>query len=152
MSKVTDAFFKATMFLCQIFMVIQVLVVSYVFFGRYIFSKTPGWGEPVALLCLVWMCILSSALSVRDDSHLRMSIIDNFLSKRSLLFLDYLTMAVTGVFGIFMIYAGVQLTLLASKNIMPGIYIATSWMTLVIPVTGFAYFLAIIDRLRGMKK
>ncbi|MDF2614641.1 MAG: hypothetical protein K0S71_2427 [Clostridia bacterium] len=152
MSKIADGFFKAVMFVCQIFMAAQVLVVAYVFFGRYVFGNTPGWGEPVALMCLVWMCILSSALAVRDDSHLRMSIIDDFLSKKSLLFLDYLTMAVTAVFGIFMIYAGTQLTMLASKNIMPGLYIATSWMTLVVPITGFAYFLAIIDRLRGMKK
>lgn len=152
MNRAIDVFFDAIGALCKMCIVGQLAIISYVFAGRYFFNKTPGWGEPAALMCLVWMCILSSALSVRDDTHLRMNVIDAFVSERTKLLLDYLTLAVIGVFGAFMIYAGIQLTLLASNNKMPGIGIATSWLTLVVPLTGVAYFTAILDRLLRMKR
>ncbi|MFV0465657.1 MAG: TRAP transporter small permease [Lachnospiraceae bacterium] len=134
--------------ICRAMLAIQVIICAGVFFGRYFFKSTPAWGEPAALLCLVWLCVLSSSLAIEDDSHLRMTVFDEILPGKVLIALEILTTVVIFLFAIFMIYAGIMLTSLSRNNIVPGINISASWMNLVLPVTGFMYIVALIEQWR----
>lgn len=43
--------------LCKIMMALQVLVTAYVVVGRYVFNRTPVWGEQLTLLSSSgWEC------------------------------------------------------------------------------------------------
>jgi len=134
--------------LCRIMLAFQIVICAGVFFGRYFFKITPAWGEPAALFCLVWLCILSSSLPVAEDSHLRMTIFDDIMPKKLLLALDMVTTFVIFCFAIFMIYAGFNLTVISSNNIVPGINLSASWMNSVLPVTGVLYVIALIEQWR----
>ena len=45
---------------CCVLLACQVLIVSGVAASRYILKHTPPWGENLALICMVWFCLLSS--------------------------------------------------------------------------------------------
>jgi TRAP-type C4-dicarboxylate transport system permease small subunit len=151
MQRAIDIFFHGIMILCKIVLIIQVVACAIVFVGRYVLGDTPAWADPVAMLCMVWLCILSSALAVRSDSHLRITIIDHFLSRRLLLCLEVLASVIMLAVAAFLIVSGGQLTQLATRNRITGLGIATAWMTVVLPITGVAYIIGLFDWWRNKK-
>lgn len=148
LENVNNVIFILTEWICRIMLGCQVLICAGIFVGRYFFKITPAWGEPSALFCLVWLCILSSALAIRDDSHLRMTVFDEKMPPKMLLVLDIITTIVVFCFAVFMITAGFNLVKLSRNNIVPGINIPASYMNLVMPVTGVIYIAALIEQWR----
>ena len=67
--KVDAVVFTLVKYACVIILAALVAVVFSIFFGRYVINKSPIWGEPFSLLCLVWMSLLGSADSsfLTDD-------------------------------------------------------------------------------------
>ena len=149
-----DKFFRVLygviMTLCKLLLVAQVLVVSWVVFGRFVLNKTPSWGEEGALLCMVWFCLMSATLAIKDDSHLKITVIDMILPGKVVKFLDHANYVLIFVFALFMLIEGVKLTQLTMLNVMPGLGIKSSWLFAAIPVTGAALILALIDKAREL--
>jgi len=147
-----DKFFDTTRILigaaCRIFLMAQVVVVSIVVVGRYVFTRTPGWGEEGALFFMVWFCLISSALAIKEERHLRMSVIEYFLNAKQLRVLDYINHIVMLVFAACMFWEGIKLTQLTALNVMPGLGIRSSWLFASIPVTGVALIIMIVEKLR----
>lgn len=146
--------FTIVKYLCVLLLGILVAVVFYIFFGRYILSSSPMWGEPLSLFCLVWMSILGSALVVRENAHIRVTMFDEKMSEGAILGTDVLATVCILVFGIFMIVYGWQLTMNATGNNMAGINVPYSWMYISMPISGVLYLLALIEmwRRRLVKK
>jgi TRAP-type mannitol/chloroaromatic compound transport system permease small subunit len=79
--------FGIVKYACVVILAALVAVVFSIFFGRYVLSRSPIWGEPFSLLCLVWMSLLGSALVVRRNEHLRVTMFDERLGEKGV-FLD----------------------------------------------------------------
>lgn len=141
---------KVVSAVCIVLLSCQVLLVSWVAFSRYILKRTPAWGENSALLCMVWFCLLSATLAIKDDSHLRMTLIDNFVSPRVVRALDIFGLVMIGAFGLFMFIGGIGLTKLTNRNIMTGLGIPSGILYASIPVSGVAFFIAALDRGRDL--
>ena len=130
----------------MVLIALQVVLVSIVVFGRYVLNRTPSWGEESALLCMVWFCLLSSAIAYRDDKHLKLNLAEFLVSKKMLKVFDYLIDAGIFVFIFFIITSGIEVTKLTSLNQMTGIRIASSWLYASLPVTGFIMLLFFIEK------
>lgn len=133
--------------LCRIFMIIQVLVVSYVVFGRFVLHKTPSWGEELSLLAMVWFSLLSASLAVNDDSHVRIGLIDSILPKKILLWLKRVFFILTFLFALFMFIEGTKLVLLTVETILPGTGISSAWRYLSLPVAGLCLMVVLIYKI-----
>ena len=83
--KVDALVFGLVKYVCVLILAALVAVVFSIFFGRYVLSRSPIWGEPFSLLCLVWISLLGSALAVRNDEHLRVTMFDEKLGKKGLI-------------------------------------------------------------------
>lgn len=146
--------FTIVKYICVVLLGILVTVVFYIFFGRYVLNDSPMWGEPLSLFCLVWMSILGSALVVRENAHIRVTMFDEKMSEGAIFGTDILATGCILVFGIFMLVYGWQLTMNATGNNMAGINVPYSWMYISMPVSGVLYVLALIEmwRRRLVKK
>nr|WP_321499466.1 TRAP transporter small permease [uncultured Dethiosulfovibrio sp.] len=120
------------------FLVLMTLLLNYTVVTRYFFSYTPGWGESGALLCMVWFGFLSLALGVRDDQHIAITILDRFLSDKAARRLAFFKIIAIFLFGFFMFKEGYALTKIGLLNQLPGIYISSAFLYVVVPVSGFA--------------
>ena len=89
---------------CCVLLACQVLIVSGVAASRYILKHTPPWGENLALICMVWFCLLSSAVAISEDLHLKVTLIDNFISDRTRTIMDLLDLLLVFIFGVFMVF------------------------------------------------
>lgn len=126
-------------------LVLMTLIVTWVVFSRYFLHKTPAWGEEGALLCMVWFGFLSMALGVRDDLHLRITILDQFLSDKTKNFLNWISRILIIGFAIFMITEGIKMSKVATGNYMPGIKLNSAFLYAAVPLAGIAIIYYIIQ-------
>lgn len=128
----------------------QVLLVSGVAISRYLFKYTPAWGENSALLCMVWFCLLCATLALYDDSHLRMTLIDNVAPPKAIRIMNIIDMVLVFVFGAFMLFEGVGLVQLTARNIMTGLGIPASILYASVPVSGLAFMIVSIEKAKEL--
>lgn len=134
MKKLLNGAFLAVEALCNVMMVVQVLVTAYVVVGRYVFNRTPAWGEQLTLLLLVWLGLMSAAITVRENAHIRVSFIDGFLPKRALAALDVVSDVILLLFYAGLLYSGLLLTKMTLRANIPGLSISKAWLYVSVPV------------------
>lgn len=79
--KIINVFYKIVEFISAICLAGQVLLLSYAVFGRFFLPRTPSWCEELSRVLMVWMALMTSALAVKDDSHVQMSVFDKLFGK-----------------------------------------------------------------------
>lgn len=126
--------------------VVMTLVVCFTVVTRYVFHYTPSWGEETALLCMVWFGFLSTALGVRDDGHIGVTILDSFFSAKILRFLDFFKWSCVGAFGCFMVKEGITLAEIGLYNTYPGLGISSAWLYAVVPLSGAAIIVYCLEK------
>ena len=142
LSSIMDRLYEVVNLFCVIFLTLQVLSIIIMIIGRYFFNHVPRGTEEFALFCMVWFSLLSISLSIRDDSHIKMEIMDVLVSKDKIKYFQYLAAVVNIIFSIFMILYGIQLVELTSTNVMSTFRISEGFLYLAIPVSGFFMMLA----------
>jgi TRAP-type C4-dicarboxylate transport system permease small subunit len=147
MQAVENVFERFVSNTCKVFLIIQVLVVAYVVFGRFVLNSTPGWGEELSLLCMVWFSLMSIALGVKRDSHISMNLSDFIFPIRFKPVLGFLSAVVDIGVAVVMITAGWRIAVLTSYNTMSGLGIRSVWLFASVPVGGAFVLLAVVLRL-----
>lgn len=146
-TKVFDWIYWFFMTSCKLCFVGMVAITAFVVFNRYIIKGNQVWGEPIVLMCMVYMSLISAALAIRKDTHIRMTIIDFMVPKKVVCVLRCLAQIGIFAFGVFMIVYGWQFSQLAGRNVMTGVGIKSLWLYLACPVAGVALCLMEIERL-----
>lgn len=147
MKKLLNKLFFVTEIICKIMMIVQIVCVSIVVAGRYLFNKTPAWGEETTLLCLVWIALLSAAISVREKRHMRVTIIEYIFPKKIIFILELLALVTLGGFALVMILEGAKLTQLTAMSILPGLKIKSSWLYSSVPVSSVILLIAVLEKI-----
>lgn len=101
--KVSKLYNSVINFICVVLLTAQAVSILTMVAGRYIFNKVPPWSEQFALFCMIWFAMFSIALAVRDDSHVKMEVIDTLVSPKALLGFKLFGNICTMVFGIIMV-------------------------------------------------
>lgn len=105
-------------------------------FARYVLNASPSWTGQAALLLMIWYVLLGTAAGVREGFHIRISIFADRLQGRA-----HRATAVAGhlavaLFGIGMIWWGVQLVLATSSHAIPALGLGRHWAYLPLPIAG----------------
>lgn len=122
--------------LCRFFLVVMILSVSYVVFGRFVLNHTPGWGEELGLFCMIWFSLLSVPMAFIDKSHLKMSLMEIVFKGRNLKFIDLIIYVILLGFSLFMIFYGMKVSILTWPTRMPGMQISRGLLYFSVPVAG----------------
>lgn len=72
---VEDWLGSATMFLLLVLMAVNV-------FARYVLNTGIGWSEEISRYLLIWMVYLGIAAGIRNNSHVRIDLIDRIVTER----------------------------------------------------------------------
>ena len=166
-----DAVYKAVMVICKLLLIADILITSYAVAGRLIggiqladgrflrnvvfFLDDPAWSEEIVLTLMSYMAVLSAALSIRTNAHIRMTALDTYLPKKLIMVLDVVSDVAVMILGIIMLVIGTQYaTTLGSR----GYYVSSPtlskfWQYLPIPMAGFAMIVFEIECLvNNLKK
>ncbi len=153
---VYDAVYKVVMVICKLLLIADILITSYAVAGRLIggiqigeakflrdvvfFLDDPAWSEEIVLTLMSYVAVLSAALSIRTNSHIRMTALDRYLPKKLVMVLDVVSDIAVMVLGIIMLVIGLQYaTTLGARGYYVSLpKLSKFWQYLPIPVAGFA--------------
>lgn len=147
MKKFYDHIYNVAFIFCKLLFIVMIVITVYVVFGRYVLHSHPVWGEEVVLLSMTYMALISAALAIRDDSHMKMTVIEYVLPKKAVEVLKLIAFCSIFIFSIFMIVEGTKFTLTMRLSRLTGLRIATSWQYLSVPLAGLILMLMISEKL-----
>ena len=136
---VYDAIYAICLFICKILLVADVLITTMAVLGRYIpFIPDPSWSEEVVLTLMSYMAVLSAAMAIRKNKHIRMDALDPYLSKKLIQVLDVIADIFVFVLAIIMVVYGQSLamTLGAKATYISMPWLSKFWMYFPIPLAG----------------
>lgn len=165
-----DMIYKVVMVICKLLLVADILITSYAVAGRLIggiqigeakflrdvvfFLDDPAWSEEIVLTLMSYMAVLSAALSIRTNSHIRMTALDQYLPKKLVMILDVVSDIAVLALGIIMLVVGTQYaTTLGSRGYYVSLpNLSKFWQYLPIPLAGFAMIVFEIECLMNNLK
>lgn len=104
-----DITYKIVLVICKLLLVVDILITTMSVIGRYVpFVPDPAWSEEVVLTCMAYMAVLSAALAIRRNGHIRMTAFDRYLPKGLIRFLDILADVCVFVLAVVMLVVGWQ--------------------------------------------
>lgn len=148
MKPIYDVIYNVILFLCKIMLIVDILITAFSVLGRHVpFIPDPAWTEEMVLTLMSYMAVLSAALAIRRQSHIRMTIFDDKLPKKVLLVLELLADLLILILGIFMVVVGLQY---ATKLGGRGTYVSMPWLSrfwmyFPVPLAGLAMILFEIE-------
>ena len=143
--------YKIVMFLCKILLIVDILVTSMAVCGRYVsFIPDPAWSEQVVLTCMVYMAVLSATLAIRTNSHIRMTVFDQYLPKVVVQILDVVSDIAVMVLGYILLTKGIEvcqspLAKFGKYESLP--WLSRVWMYIPIPLAGGSMIIFEIEQL-----
>ena len=143
-----DWMYKITLFVCKVLLVADILVVCFTVLGRYVsFIPDPTWTEEITLTLMSYMAVLSGALAIRRDAHIRMTSFDRYLPKKLINVLDILADIAILALAYVMIVEGFKYADgIGGKGFYPSLpWLSKKVMYMPVPVAGIAMILFEIE-------
>lgn len=145
-----DIAYKVILFICKLLLVADIVITSVCVVGRYVsFVPDPAWSEEVVLTLMSYMAVLSAALAIRRNAHIRMTALDRYLPKPVIKFLDIFADVAVLLLAVVMITVGWSyangIGAKGSYVSMPGV--SKFWMYFPIPLAGVAMVVFEIEAL-----
>lgn len=145
-----DIVYKVVLFICKLLLTADILITGMSVVGRYVsFIPDPAWSEEVVLTLMSYMAVLSAALAIRRNAHIRMTAFDQYLPKPLIKFLDILADVAVFVLAIVMLVVGwsYATTIGAKGSYVSMPSVSRFWMYFPIPVAGIAMIVFEIEAL-----
>ncbi|NLO79209.1 MAG: TRAP transporter small permease [Xanthomonadaceae bacterium] len=117
-------------------------------FFRYVVQSSLTWSEEVAILAFTWVVLLTSSLGVREDIHVRISLIDDVLPPRARWALTQLILLAIAAFGLAMAWAGYRFVEFTLGQVSPAVQYPAWLMNASVPVAGALIAVHALARLR----
>ena len=143
--------YKIVMFICKILLIVDILVTSMAVLGRYIpFIPDPAWSEQVVLTCMVYMAVLSATLAIHTNSHIRMTVFDQYLPAKAVKILDVVADIAVMILGYILLTKGIEvcnspLAKFGKYESLP--WLSRVWMYIPIPLAGGSMIIFEIEQL-----
>lgn len=131
---------------------LTVLVASLIWqvIGRYVFDKAPGWSEELARFLMVWVAMLGSAVVMRQNGHISVSVfVDAFPPAVRALLLAVRDLVVLATVYVLFAY-GIYLAMLLKGQLSPAFEVTMALPYSALPagavLIGVAVILARLSR------
>lgn len=151
-----DITYKIVLFICKLLLTADLVITSVCVVGRYVpFGAGPLERGSRSDTC-VYMAVLSAALAIRRNAHIRMTAFDQYLPKSVIRALDILADVAVLILGVVMITVGfsyaVQIGAKGNYVSMPSV--SKFWMYFPIPLAGIAMVVfeieAVYNHIKGI--
>lgn len=127
---------QACLWLSGLGLIAITIIILWQVFARYILNASPSWSEQSALYILVWTVLLAAAAGVREGFHIRITALQDALSRplrKSAMIAAHL---VTGAIGVYLIVYGATLVAALWAYDIPTLGVPRGSAFLPIPLAG----------------
>ena len=128
-------------------LVLMTLIIAWQVFARYVLNNSPAWGEQAALLLMIWYVMLAAAAGVREGFHIRITVLVENLPGKSRRVVNLVSHAVVGLFGLAMIWWGVELARETWHHVIPTLGLSRAYAYVPIPISGLLIFFFALEHM-----
>ena len=118
------------------FYTLIVMVIGVEVVRRFVLSYSSSWGEEVARYAFIYLAWIGTSAAVRDRAHIRIDVIQQFLSRKGQLIMYIFGDLVTLIIACFAIYFSFE-TLATSMKfgaVTHGLGISQAWFLAAVPL------------------
>lgn len=133
-------------------LVLLVIAVLTQVFGRYVLNDTPTWAETIAMLLVLYVTMLGTAVGVRDAGHIGLESLLVLLPERIRTRIELLIHVLVGTFGAVMAYNCALLALSVADYKLPTLGISEGWRYLPPVIAGALIVLFSIEHIIAVLK
>ncbi|MGN8554811.1 UNVERIFIED_CONTAM: TRAP transporter small permease [Microbacterium sp. SLM126] len=133
-------------------LVLLVIAVLYQVFGRYVLNDTPTWAESIAMLLVLYVTMLGTAVGVRDAGHIGLESLLVLLPERLRIKLELLIHTLVGTFGAVMAWNCAILAMSVADYKLPTLGISEGWRYLPPVIAGVLIVLFSIEHIVAVLK
>jgi TRAP-type C4-dicarboxylate transport system permease small subunit len=137
---VYDKMYKLLMLICKLLLIADICITTESVIGRFVLViPDPAWSEEIVLILMSYMAVLSAALAIRRNAHIRMTSFDRYLPKKVVKTLDVVADIAVLILGIIMLVIGMQYALqVGAKGRLVSLpKVSKFWQYFPIPLAGF---------------
>lgn len=148
--KVYNFVYSVFMLICKLLLVADILITSWIVLARYIkVIPAPNWGEELILTLMSYMAVLSAALAIKRNAHIRMTAFDRYLPEKVIVTLDLIADLAVLVLAVVMLTTGWSYaTGLGAKGTFISMpWLSKFWQYFPIPLAGLAMIFFEIERI-----
>jgi TRAP-type C4-dicarboxylate transport system permease small subunit len=155
MKKIREVWDNLEEHLLLLVLLVLVVVIFMQVVMRYVLGQSLSWSEELGRYLFIWMTWLSTSYAVRQNRHLRIEVITDFLSERGKLILNIAAMIIWCGFGVFLVNKGWQITALIWRRgqVTAALEIPMAVNYAAIPVGAALMSIRLVDEIgRSIKK
>ena len=148
--KVYNFVYSVSMLICKLLLVADILITSWIVLARYIkVIPAPNWGEELILTLMSYMAVLSAALAIKRNAHIRMTAFDRYLPEKVIVTLDLIADLAVLALAVVMLTTGWSYaTGLGAKGTFISMpWLSKFWQYFPIPLAGLAMIFFEIERI-----
>jgi len=134
-------------YLCMVTLVILVCIVFLQVFTRYVLGFTPRWSEETAVILMIWLGFITTAIGVKKASHLSISAVVDLLPKPVQKVIFYIDELAVMFYGIILFVYGKDLTVHTMTSTLPATQLPAGVLYAVLPVAGVMIIIYTIIRI-----
>ena len=142
--------YKVFMLICKLLLVADILITSWIVLARYIkVIPAPNWGEELILTLMSYMAVLSAALAIKRNAHIRMTAFDRYLPEKAIITLDLIAdLAVLALAIVMLVTGWSYATGLGAKGTFISMpWLSKFWQYFPIPLAGLAMIFFEVERI-----
>lgn len=121
-------------------LMLMTAIIAWQVFARYVLNASPAWGEQAALLLMIWYVMFAAAAGVREGFHIRITVFADSLPPKSKRIVNLLTHTIVGLFGLAMVWWGVELVRETWQHVIPTLGLSRGFAYIPIPAAGLLIF------------
>ena len=147
---VYDFVYKVFMIICMLLLVADILITTWIVLARYIkVIPAPNWGEELILTLMSYMAVLSAALAIKRNAHIRMTAFDRYLPEKAIITLDLISdLAVLALAIVMLVTGWSYATGLGAKGTFISMpWLSKFWQYFPIPFAGIAMIFFEVERI-----
>jgi len=131
--------------ICRVVIAVIVAILFYAVVMRYVFHRPPSWSIEVGRYLFIWMVMLSAVLVTREQSHVQITFILNFLPKRlRFLWLTFVRVLMIG-FCCLMVQQTLVIYPIVASAASPCLGMSMGWVYISISVGGLLMGVYILE-------
>lgn len=135
-TQISRAIARGCMWLGIAGMIALICAVTWQVFGRYVLNSTPTWAESLALLLVLYVTMLGTAVGVRDSGHIGLESMLVLAPDHIRLKMEYVIHALVLIFGAVMAWNCAQLAMSVWSYRLPTLWISEGWKYVPAAVSG----------------
>ncbi|MBC7436202.1 MAG: TRAP transporter small permease [Bdellovibrionales bacterium] len=133
-------------------LVLLIIAVLYQVFGRYVLNSTPTWAESLALVLVLYVTMLGTAVGVRDAGHIGLESLLVLLPERMRTKFEILVHCITLTFGVIMAWNCALMYESVRGYMIPTLHISESWRYVPLVFAGCLIVLFSIEHIIALLK